>query len=109
MSHTLRSRQLNPCDPLFWKSRGYPGRPVDWRERLEDMGYYDDNSTDEESTEYETESEYDSESEDESDYEDHCLRSNQNNPNNDEFWRLRGWTRRPDDWRERIRSVYATL
>ena len=30
-------------------------------------------------------------------------RSNQLNPNNDAYWRARGFSKRPDDWRERIK------
>lgn len=32
----LRSRQLNPNNDAFWRSRGEPGRPDDWQQRLRD-------------------------------------------------------------------------
>ncbi|CAH1374838.1 unnamed protein product [Tenebrio molitor] len=157
MNHNLRSRQLNPCDHLFWKCRGYPERPNNWEEILENMGYYDrddqndendsqesfesetdsyedesceeecddeyceeeseDECSEEEYEDEESEMEYEDEEsemedegseeeyqdeESEEEYEAHRLNSNQNNPNNDEYWRLRGWSQRPDDWRERI-------
>ena len=31
-------------------------------------------------------------------------RFNQLNPNNDAFWRVRGFDRRPNDWRERLQG-----
>jgi hypothetical protein len=57
----------------------------------------------EEYSESETDSYEDEESEEE--YEENCLKSNQNNPNNDEYWRLRGWSQRPDDWRGRCPKI----
>ncbi|XP_023023980.1 uncharacterized protein isoform X2 [Leptinotarsa decemlineata] len=116
---TLRSRQLNPCDHLFWRSRGYAERPDNWEDILEEIGYYasdtegsyhEEESEYEEEAEFEEESEYDEEedsaeeeedSEDE-EYEEHMTISNENNPNNDAFWRLRGYSERPDNWRELI-------
>ena len=32
----LRSRQLNPNNNAFWRSRGEAGRPDDWQQRLRD-------------------------------------------------------------------------
>lgn len=32
----LRSRQLNPNNEAFWRSRGEAGRPADWQQRLRD-------------------------------------------------------------------------
>lgn len=32
----LRSRQLNPNNDAFWRSRGEAGRPEDWQQRLRD-------------------------------------------------------------------------
>lgn len=32
-----RSLQLNPNNPAFWRSRGEPGRPDDWQQRLRDI------------------------------------------------------------------------
>lgn len=32
----LRSRQLNPNNDAFWRSRGESGRPDDWQQRLRD-------------------------------------------------------------------------
>lgn len=32
----LRSRQLNPNNDAFWRSRGEAGRPDDWHQRLRD-------------------------------------------------------------------------
>ena len=29
-------------------------------------------------------------------------RSNQMNPNNDAYWRARGWSSRPNDWKVRV-------
>ena len=34
-------------------------------------------------------------------------RSNQLNPNNDEYWSSRGWDERPDDWQERVEQDNA--
>ncbi|KAJ8948146.1 hypothetical protein NQ318_009233 [Aromia moschata] len=121
---TIRSRQLNPKDPLFWKSRGYQERPLDWQDLLERMGYYDDDTEDEESegSEYEDDceedeysddecdgnvyddDEYDEDNEeDEEDYEEHKQKSNRNNPNNNEYWIARGYFNgRPENWRELI-------
>jgi hypothetical protein len=59
---------------------------------------YDDEGSEEEYQDEESEEEYQDEESDE-EYEAHRLNSNQNNPNNDEYWRLRGWSQRPDDWR----------
>ncbi|XP_076250092.1 uncharacterized protein LOC143189960 isoform X2 [Rhynchophorus ferrugineus] len=58
----LRSRQLNPCDPLYWKSRGYPDRPINWKELLEENRNkeecydQDENCYDEDYDEYEADS-----------------------------------------------------
>lgn len=30
----LHSRQRNPSDPLYWKSRGFPDRPANWKGKL---------------------------------------------------------------------------
>lgn len=40
-AHTYRSRINNPCDHLFWQNRGYSGRPHNWKQILQDEGYYD--------------------------------------------------------------------
>ena len=31
-------------------------------------------------------------------------KGNQNNPNNDAYWQARGFSKRPADWRERIKG-----
>lgn len=64
-----RSRQLNPNNDAYWRSRGYDERPTNW-----EYGIYD----------------Y---SKDELDN-----HSNQLNPNNDAYWQSRGYDERPDDW-----------
>lgn len=30
----MRERQLNPADDLYWKSRGWDARPIDWQWRV---------------------------------------------------------------------------
>ena len=30
-----RSNQMNPNNDLFWQSRGFDGRPDDWKARIE--------------------------------------------------------------------------
>ncbi|KAB0796252.1 hypothetical protein PPYR_10313 [Photinus pyralis] len=35
-----RSRQLNPCDILYWKSRGFSERPHDWQARVYGVNKY---------------------------------------------------------------------
>ena len=30
----MRARQLNPADDLYWKSRGWDARPIDWQRRV---------------------------------------------------------------------------
>ena len=30
----MRTRQLNPADELYWKSRGWDSRPADWQRRI---------------------------------------------------------------------------
>jgi hypothetical protein len=30
-----RARQLHPENELYWKSRGYPGRPENWKTLLQ--------------------------------------------------------------------------
>ncbi|RZC42070.1 uncharacterized protein BDFB_001722 [Asbolus verrucosus] len=92
MNHSLRSRQLNPCDHLFWKSRGYPERPQNWKQS---ESYSED--------EYSTDND-ESCSEDSNFDEENRLKSLQNNPNNDEYWRIRGWPRRPNDWRGNLKA-----
>ncbi|KAJ3643049.1 hypothetical protein Zmor_025787 [Zophobas morio] len=123
MNHTLRSRQLNPCDELYWKSRGWPQRPYNWRERIY---AHDDEDTDDDESDIYSEADYSDDDyyysdeddfyysdEDESEecdedyysdqdydeYEEERLRSLQNNPNNVEYWRLRGYLSRPSNWR----------
>jgi hypothetical protein len=56
-----RSRQLNPNNDEYWRSRGYDEKPTDWEYRTYDY------------------------SKDERDN-----RSNQLNPNNDSYWKSRG-------------------
>lgn len=29
-------------------------------------------------------------------------RSNQLNPNNSAYWKIRGWNKRPEDWKKRV-------
>lgn len=115
----IRERQLDPNDDLYWKSRGWEGKPWDWQNRfhrgdvhpphvrfpvagsgtptilnyqsLSDQiaGVYSNNP-------------------------DHLAywqargwdempdRSEKMNPNNDAYWVLKGYDERPDDWRNRV-------
>ena len=115
----IRERQLDPNDDLYWKSRGWDGRPWDWQDRLRRgdviaprvrfpamgtsmvapyhldlkptriFGVFENNP-------------------------DHLAywqargwdempdRSEKMNPNNDAYWVLKGYEERPDDWRNRV-------
>ncbi|XP_063926285.1 uncharacterized protein LOC135139857 isoform X2 [Zophobas morio] len=82
MNNSLRSPETNPCDDLFWKSRGYPEKPRNWQQLLEAMDYQTDESD-----------------QSDSEYEEH-LQNNENNK--DQFWGSRGRSERACDWRARI-------
>ena len=116
----LRSRQLNPCDKLYWLSRGYPDRPDNWKdlvyetetesdsyyeneEEYEESDSYDEEDCDSDESYTDEEDEYSQSDDDQYDPEfaQYC---NERNPNNEEFWKAKGWTGRPHDWKERIES-----
>ncbi|KAJ3643050.1 hypothetical protein Zmor_025788 [Zophobas morio] len=96
MNNSLRSPETNPCDDLFWKSRGYPEKPRNWQQLLEAMDYQTDESDQSSS---ETQFSSDSDTESDSEYEEH-LQNNENNK--DQFWGSRGRSERACDWRARI-------
>lgn len=122
--HPLRDRQLNPYDDLFWKSRGWPARPTDWRERhargdlLPPSGretvrqvqsrrgaastFFDSllskGKTDKVSSKNPDHLAYwQARGRDEI-----PDRSDKNNPNNDAYWVLKGYQERPPDWQNRV-------
>ncbi|KAK4876163.1 hypothetical protein RN001_012585 [Aquatica leii] len=73
MKHnTLRSRQLNPCDDLFWKSRGFKERPYNWKDIWEAERIRRE----------------------------HTRKSNLNNPNNQLYWINKGFAERPFNWQQ---------
>lgn len=123
--HPLRARQLNPSDDLFWKSRGWPARPTDWRERHA----RGDLLPPEHDSKLETPAKSGFEvanwllsvdslwprlNRSNDNNPDHLAywqargwdeipdRSEKNNPNNDAYWVLKGYEERPDDWRNRV-------
>lgn len=50
------SRQLDPENDAYWQSRGEPGRPDDWQERLDDDNYeYSQDDLDNHSRQYDPE------------------------------------------------------
>ncbi|KAF7286136.1 hypothetical protein GWI33_007385 [Rhynchophorus ferrugineus] len=116
----LRSRQLNPCDVLYWKSRGYLERPANWKELLKDndneeIDESDNNYNDDEDSE--SEDEYDDENEDEENDENydygscdcddayrHAYISNSKNPNNDLYWQQRGYSSKPNNWKDLLKE-----
>ena len=124
--HPLRDRQLNPSDDLFWKSRGWPARPSDWRERhargdlLPPSGQVSKFETQAKSG-FEVanwlltvDSMWSGVHQSNHNNPDHLTywqargwdeipdRAEKNNPNNDAYWVLKGYEERPPDWRSRV-------
>ena len=121
--HPLRARQLNPSDDLFWKSRGWPARPTDWRERHARGDLLPPSGRDRlgqaQTRRGAASAFFDSllskgkTAKASSNNPDHLAywqaqgwdeipdRAEKNNPNNDAYWVLKGYEERPPDWEKR--------
>ena len=119
--HSLRARQLNPHDELYWKSRGWKSRPADWRERyargdvhppepklnlnalinppiipphLQMSAGNKANKQNPDHIAYWQERGWD----------EMPSRGARSNPNNDAYWVLKGFQERPADWETKAKA-----
>ena len=115
----IRDRQLDPSDDLYWKSRGWEGRPWDWQSRfslgdvhpperkagvttltippiptwepLISVGNLTNQNNPDHLAYWQARG-----------WDEMPDRSEKLNPNNDAYWVLKGYEERPDDWRNRV-------
>lgn len=105
-----RARQLDPEDELYWKSRGWDARPVDWQRRIAAGDVLPDQRSD--IVRFEPPSDLwegplvvrdlnptpfegaiNSRTRDQFGF---GNSGDRNNPDHDEYWRARGWDTKPD-------------
>ena len=114
----IRERQLDPNDDLYWKSRGWEGKPWDWYSRfhrgdvhppqrnaiittvtippiptwepLISIGNQANQNNPDHEAYWQARG-----------WDEMPDRSEKMNPNHDAYWVLKGYDERPDDWRNR--------